>query len=177
MPISLIFIAFTHLQKDIRNAIKITPLQAWKGKGVRLMTPDEKKQIAEMRREGYSYSRVSRELGINENTVKTFCRRNGLTGNKAEMPEMSGFTVTQKPCHQCGSAIIQLPGHKEKKFCSDACRNRWWNNHLEQAKRKSMHEYRCPVCGQIFWAYGTRNRKYCSHACYIRARFGGAPCA
>ena len=34
----------------------------------------------------------------------------------------------------------------------------------------------CPSCGSTFYAYGNRNRKYCSHECYVEARFGGAAC-
>ncbi len=34
-------------------------------------------------------------------------------------------------------------------------------------------EYRCPRCGSTFRAYRNRNRKYCSHECYIADRFGG----
>jgi UDP-N-acetylmuramate-alanine ligase len=34
----------------------------------------------------------------------------------------------------------------------------------------------CPVCGGTFYAYTSRNRKYCSVDCYIAGRFGGAVC-
>ena len=140
------------------------------------MTKDEKNSIARMRKDGCSYSQIARELGLNENTVKTFCRRKGLTGTAVEMSEPVIPGVTEKPCCQCGKPVIQYPGRKEKKFCSDACRNRWWNSHIGQVRRKAMYEYTCPSCGSTFYAYGNRNRKYCSHECYIEARFGGAAC-
>lgn len=140
------------------------------------MTKDEKNSIAQMRRDGYSYSQIARELGINENTVKTFCRRNGLTGAAMQAPEPVLPDIVEKPCLQCGKPVIQYPGRKEKKFCSDACRNKWWNSHMGQVRRKAMCEYTCPTCGGTFFAYGNRNRKYCSHGCYIEARFGGAAC-
>lgn len=140
------------------------------------MTIDEKSGIARMRKEGYSYSAIAKEIGVNENTVKTFCRRNGLTGAAAMMPEPEFPGIVKKPCQCCGKTMIQYPGRKEKKFCSDACRNRWWNTHLDQVRRKAMYEYSCPACGKTFFAYGNRNRKYCSHECYITDRFGGAPC-
>lgn len=140
------------------------------------MTTNEKTRIAEMRKSDCSYAAIASELGINENTVKTFCRRNGLTGTPAEMKKPKFTEITEKPCQCCGKTFIQYPGRKEKKFCSDACRNKWWNSHLGEVKRKAMYEYRCPHCGSVFHAYGNRNRKYCSHACYIADRFGGAPC-
>lgn len=140
------------------------------------MTIDEKNRIARMRKEGYSYSVIAKQLDLNENTVKTFCRRNSLTGQAAEMPETDFPDIIQKECKCCGKPFIQYPGRKEKKFCSDACRNRWWNAHLGEVKRKAMYEYSCPCCGKTFYAYGNRNRKYCSHECYISDRFWGAPC-
>ncbi len=140
------------------------------------MTNEQKNRISSLRKEGYSYSQVAQELGINENTVKTFCRRNGLTGDAGKMPEPVFQGITQKPCRQCGKPVTQYPGRKEKKFCCDACRNKWWNSHLGQVKRKAMYEYTCPSCGSTFYAYGNRNRKYCSHECYVEARFGGAAC-
>ena len=140
------------------------------------MTNEQKNRISSLRKEGHSYSQVAQELGINENTVKTFCRRNGLTGDAGKMPEPVFQGITQKPCRQCGKTVIHYPGRKEKKFCCDACRNKWWNSHLGQVKRKAMYEYTCPSCGSTFYAYSNRNRKYCSHECYVEARFGGAAC-
>ena len=134
------------------------------------MTTEEKQEISRLRKAGAGYTRIANELGINVNTVKTFCRRNGLTG---DMPEQLPG-ITEQPCRQCGRPVVQYPGRREKKFCSDVCRNRWWNGHLGEAERENMATHPCPVCGSEFHAYGSRNRKYCSHACYIRARFGGA---
>ena len=141
------------------------------------MTNEQKEAIRECRENGFGYKKTSRITGVCENTVKTFCRRNGLGGNARKDGARKTDVMLEKNCKCCGKSITQYPGRREKKFCSDTCRNKWWNSHLDQAERKAMDEYRCPVCGQAFRAYGTRNRKYCSHACYIRARFGGAPCS
>jgi len=46
--------------------------------GGSLMTQQQKEKIIKMRRGGFSYSRISTALGISENTVKSFCRRNNL---------------------------------------------------------------------------------------------------
>lgn len=141
------------------------------------MTIDEKNRIIQMRKDGLGYGKIAQELGISRNTIKSFCQRNELTGGASTMPEITITDVlAEKPCLNCGQPVRQNPGRKEKKFCCDACRNKWWNSHLSQVKRKAMYEFVCPACGKPFTAYGNRNRKYCSHECYIEDRFGGAVC-
>jgi len=129
----------------------------------------QKTRISELRTEGYSCKRIAQELGLSENTVKSFCRRNKTMDGTVEKPKATAEHV----CLQCGVPVMQTEGRKEKKFCSDRCRNKWWNSHLSEVKRKAMYEYTCPNCKKTFMAYGNRNRKYCSHECYINDRFGG----
>lgn len=136
------------------------------------MTDNQKKSIAEMREEGYGYTKISHALGISVNTVKSFCRRKKMTGIAVAVftvPIMDG----QHFCLCCGKEVAQTPGRKEKKFCSDRCRNKWWNSHLDRVNRKANYEFICPQCKKKFTAYGNVKRKYCSHECYIAHRFGG----
>ncbi len=101
------------------------------------------------------------------------CRRKKLTG-KAASQTMSAMTRDGNHfCLCCGKEVAQTPGRKEKKFCSDRCRNKWWNSHLDRVKRKANYEFICPQCRKPFTAYGNAKRKYCSHECYIAHRFGG----
>ena len=134
------------------------------------MTDEQRLQIRNLRAEGYSYGRVSQMLGLSENTIKTFCRRNGL-GGVVDAPAPTN--AEGHFCLCCGVPVQQMSGRKEKKFCSDRCRNKWWNSHLEKVERKANYEFECPHCGKNFTAYGNKNRKYCSHECYIADRFGG----
>ena len=129
------------------------------------MTKDQIKKIEEMRLKGQGYVVIARETGIPENTVKSYCRRHPLFEKSPE--EVSGI------CACCGKPVEQNPHRKTKRFCSDACRMKWWNSHADKVQRKAMYEFTCPECGKKFRAYGNRNRKYCSHACYIKDRFGG----
>ncbi len=46
------------------------------------MTDQEKRAISAMRKKGKGYSDIAKQLDIPLNTVKTFCRRNNLTGVK-----------------------------------------------------------------------------------------------
>ena len=137
-------------------------------KGGCVMDDMTKNRIRKLREENMSYSDIARLLDIKENTVKTFCRRNGLNGARA-LPK----TDSDHICPNCGKAVMQTPGRKPRRFCSSFCRNSWWNAHLDQVNRKANYEILCPGCGKTFISYGNRNRKYCSHACYIVHRFGG----
>lgn len=127
-----------------------------------MMTGEQKQQIIVLRRDGAGYGRIAARLQISINTVKSFCRRHGLVAKSAD-----------SVCEQCGKPIEQNPGRKRKRFCCDACRNKWWNAHLELVKRKAVYTYTCPTCGKEFTVYGNSHRKFCSHACYIAYRFGG----
>lgn len=138
------------------------------------MTPDEKCRLTALRQAGCSYAEIAGELGISKNTVKTFCRRNGLTVEAENAPVAeTSEQLEGRLCPNCGKPVIQIQGRKEKKFCSNVCRTHWWNSHLELVKRKALYEYTCPTCGTAFTAYGNRHRKYCCHECYIADRFGG----
>lgn len=131
----------------------------------------EKMKIEELRNEGYGYTRVARILGLNENSVKTYCKRHGLGGNlskQATVKESRGHK-----CYFCGVAVVQQKGRKPKKFCSDRCRNKWWNSHMELVNKKAYHEHECAYCKKTFTVYGKTDRKYCCHECYIEDRFGG----
>ena len=135
------------------------------------MTENQKKQIAVYRNLGLSYTAISNTMKISVNSVKTYCKRNGLGGvrayEKADRINVCG-------CENCGQPVIQNPGRKKKRFCSDRCRNAWWNSHQEQVNKKANYECTCAYCNKSFISYGNRHRKYCSHECYIEDRFGGA---
>ncbi len=138
------------------------------------MTPEEKSHLSAMRKAGSSYTEIADALGLSKNTVKTFCRRNGLTPEAKSAPEeATPVPTTERLCPHCGKPVIQPQGRKEKKFCSDTCRNRWWNNRMDLVNRKAIYAYTCPTCGTAFAAYGNNHRKYCCHECYIADRFGG----
>lgn len=130
------------------------------------MTKEEKIRIEAYRRKGVGYKQIAKDLDLSVNSVKSYCRRNGLSNETLEQ------SLPESACEQCGKSIAQIKGRKHKRFCSDKCRNQWWNAHLDEVKRKAVYEYVCPVCSNTFSVYGNANRKYCSHACYVIGRFG-----
>lgn len=109
------------------------------------MTPEEKTKIITLKNAGLGYQAIAQTLDLKENTVKSFCHRNGLGEISNKTLENNFPGVVKKTCKQCGSLFIQFLGHREKVFCCNTCRIKWWNTHLSQAKRKTMSEYTCPV--------------------------------
>ena len=130
------------------------------------MTNAEKLLIAQQLKQGLGYTDIAKKLGMSVNTVKSYCQRNGLRRSRSTAVPKQADTV----CRQCGDALIHTPGRKKKQFCSDACRMHWWHDHREMSK--TARGAKCAACGREFVT--DRAQKYCSHACYIAARFGGA---
>jgi len=135
------------------------------------MTDLQKQRIQAMRGDGDSYAKIAAALNISENTVKSYCKRNNLGGRAGCLPP----TIEDPTgvCKRCGKPVAQIPGRKPRKFCSASCRSAWWAAHPDQIRQKALYGFTCPSCGKAFTAYGNAKRKYCSHACYIAARFGG----
>ena len=131
------------------------------------MTNEQKARITTLRHDGIGYATIAAMLGISKETVKSFCRRNALTGNTASSPPPEGM------CRNCGAEIVQNPKARKKVFCSRDCRCAWWKVHPQPSVQNTAYQHTCTHCGKLFTAYGTAPRKYCSHACYIADRFKG----
>ena len=128
------------------------------------MTWDEKEKIAYLGEEGYGYKSIATKLSLPLDTVKSHCKRNGLAGvAKKKGPS--------EICRCCGRPLSQSRTGRKRKFCSDQCRNHWWKEHPQLVNRSAYYPSFCFHCGKEFVAYGHRGQKYCSHACYIAARF------
>ena len=128
------------------------------------MTESQKQFIRTMRSRGMTYESIARRLNLSFNTVKSFCRRDGiLTPVPAKQPDSAH-------CKCCGRPLNNLPGNKPKTFCSDSCRIYWWNDHRKY--HKNRYQLTCMGCGVTFISYGNRHRKYCGRACYARTHHG-----
>lgn len=134
------------------------------------MTQEEIREVESLRRKGYGYVRIGKALGISPNTIKSYCRRH-IGDSEMDAFGLVAFSGETTSCENCGQPIHQLAKRKKRRFCCDKCRNAWWNKHLDQVNRKKMYTFICPQCGREFQIYGDSRRKYCSHACYIAARF------
>ncbi len=123
------------------------------------MTDNQKQHILELREQGKGYKRISKELGIPIGTVASFFRR------KSEK-EAAGVCS----CRYCGRRFNQTKGHRQRLFCSDSCRRRWWKENPDRRNLKTYRECTCKKCGKRFVSYGGRDRKFCSRACYSSFR-------
>ena len=156
----IIFLLFSsnstaHLQWEVRTGLL--------GLEDKRMTDTQKERIVELRQQGCGYSKIATLLSISKNTVKSFCQRNELRAAvQADIPL----------CKQCGAPISLKDNCKPRIFCSDRCRLLWWKAHNRKNYPKPIYHLVCKNCGAEFESYGNHRRKYCSHDCYIAARFG-----
>lgn len=153
------------------------------------MTQQEKDRLAAYRRDGLGCTEIARRLSLSVNTVKSYCRRNGLSGYEKNGIGATGNREVKKrnpegsndrqaagelpregsTCPQCGQSFDSSVHSRPKRFCSDCCRMAWW--HAHRGEEKGAVNRRCPQCGRVFRT--SRVQKYCSHACYTVHRFGG----
>ena len=122
------------------------------------MTKQEIETLNLMRSHDKSAMDIALALGLSVNTVRSYIRRH---------PPKDAVQVG---CRQCGKPVMQVKGRKAKYFCSNRCRNAWWNAHPEKVQRKAYYRLTCQFCGKEFVSYGNKNRKYCSRLCYADAR-------
>jgi len=80
------------------------------------MTTQEKQQILRLNEQGLGYKAIALKLNISKNTVASVIRRN------------NGSIIVEDLCPFCGGQIIQTKGHRQRKFCSDTCRKRYWKD-------------------------------------------------
>lgn len=127
------------------------------------MTDEEKTKIENMRRNGCRAVKIAETLGLPYNTVKSYCRRVGITRKSIQAEKTADVSQF---CPNCGKKLEHTDGRRQKKFCSDACRIFYWNNN-----RLERYPRLCPVCGKSFMAQEKRT-KYCSLDCYHEGRKG-----
>ena len=121
------------------------------------MTDLQKEKIETMREQKASYAAISEALGIPVGTIKTFCRRNG---GSAEVHQ------TKPCCKNCGVELSNKPKVKPRLFCSDQCKQTWWNKKRRERVSTKIVPHTCPTCGKVFADYSGANRKFCSRECY-----------
>lgn len=130
------------------------------------MTPEQKEAVVQLRLQGLGYKAISSSLSLSVSTIKSYCKRHELIKGNSKV-------ALQDYCLSCGRVLEHRPSKKKKRFCGSSCRNKWWNSHLDEVRRKAFTNHVCQNCSQAFQSYGNPKRLYCSHRCYIAYRFGG----
>jgi endogenous inhibitor of DNA gyrase (YacG/DUF329 family) len=115
----------------------------------------QREKICQLRDNGFGYTKIAQTLSLSVNTVKSYCRRN----------------TNACTCLYCRKEIRIKSKVKPRKFCSDNCRYAWWSKHQGEIKHRSTNSFNCDNCGKQFVIHRNRQRKYCSHRCYILARY------
>jgi endogenous inhibitor of DNA gyrase (YacG/DUF329 family) len=134
------------------------------------MDKHQKEKILALRGSGETFAKIAGSLGLSVNTVKSFCRRNGINAKPEDKSQAATETILGD-CPQCGNKVAQTAGRKPRRFCSDKCRVLWWNSHSGDVRQKALYSFVCAFCGKGFTAYGNAKRRYCSHSCYCSDRF------
>lgn len=138
------------------------------------MDARKREQIIQLRTHGMGYKSIASKLGLSRDAVRYFCQKNNITG-KPDIAKLNYETMQQNDeiCCNCGGAMKQSERGRKKKFCSDKCRSDWWNKNymLHNFGKDAVHKFCCKGCGKEFISYSNKNRKYCSHECYINHRF------
>lgn len=138
-------------------------------KGGVTLTQEAKNIIKEMREQGAAFPTIAARLGMKRDTVKIYCYRHGI-----QPPSADTTPADSSPENRCVCCGGKLPPHikgKQRRFCSDACRHRWWSQNRSEHPTKSTYLVTCSHCGKVFSSYDP-DRKYCCHPCYINDRFG-----
>ncbi|WP_420806056.1 helix-turn-helix domain-containing protein [Propionimicrobium lymphophilum] len=111
-------------------------------------------RITNLRANGWGYKKIADFCGISRDQVRAYCTKHNLSAE--------GETQ-ERVCEWCGRELTSVD--PRARFCSSACRHQSWRAGLHRPKT-------CQACGQTFNALDKPGQQYCSHACYVRSRFG-----
>ena len=130
------------------------------------LTEKQMTEISSLRRDGMSYAKIGEKLNLPRGQVRSFCLSR-TSKNEAAVQEDGEHVL----CKTCGKELEHTPGFRKKIFCSDGCRQDWWNRYakFKAGEGRATNKVTCQNCGETFVTYGT-NRKYCSRKCYTEHR-------
>ena len=95
------------------------------------MTEQQKSVIKTLRQQNFSYNAIANTLGLTISTVKSYCQRNGLAGNRKEafrsnplknshLEQVKRRNPHTVNCLCCGKEFTYY-GPNPQKFCSHPC--------------------------------------------------------
>lgn len=125
------------------------------------MTEEQKQKIEIMRRDSIGYKKIAKELSINLDSVKRYCKNHHL--QEGDLLQLDGL------CRYCKKPLENTPHKRPKKYCSDSCRRAWWSEHREAMNCKAVYQHRCLQCG-IKFENSKKKANFCSRICYSAFR-------
>lgn len=139
------------------------------------MTEEQALQIRELRSAGSGYKTIAAVTGLSRDQVRNYCLKSGIGGYRQVYEANLKDRIDEgRACAYCGGPVRKARTGRPRKFCSEACRRKYWKIHKEKRKQNpdAVYSQVCPYCHRIFTVYGNRGRKYCCHEHYVLARFG-----
>lgn len=121
------------------------------------MTPLTIRRITNLRAAGWGYKSIAAFCGLTRDQVRSCCLRYELT---------QGSPECKRVCAWCGRALEGRTGRA--RFCTPTCR---WASWQHKQNERGQRQATCLGCGNAFSRI-KQSQKYCSHACYVRTRFG-----
>ncbi|MDR1806135.1 MAG: hypothetical protein LBQ80_05155 [Clostridium sp.] len=139
------------------------------------MTELGKAWIVSLRKHGDSYGIIAQKTELNINSIKSYCKRNGLGEGVKVVPSPPPKQIPRTTCKFCGEPLVQNPKQKSKQYCSAKCRQLFWKAQARVRHPLPHNIVACQQCGTEFDNLAQKTRKYCSMDCYMTARFGKPP--
>ena len=139
------------------------------------MTEEQALQVRELRMNGAGYIVISQITGLPRDTIRSYCKARGIAGyREVYEANLKDRMDEGRACAYCGGPLVRPRTGRPRKFCSEACRRKYWKIHRanEEKNENAIYTMECQYCHQPFEVYGKVRRKYCSHEHYILARFG-----
>jgi IS30 family transposase len=91
-----------------------------------------KDKILELRKKGFSFSQISKELSCAKSTISYHCKKFGLSD--IGLDEIKRIKRGTKICENCGNEFSLTGIRKEQKFCNKECYNK--SDNLKNSGRK-----------------------------------------
>ena len=131
------------------------------------MSDLQKRQIKDMRVAGHGYKAIATNVGLSRDAVRQYCKSNGL-GGFLEVVKLNMEIHQNYKCKYCSKTLYQKPKVKTKIFCCKECCEKWWAENAHLKNKTAIYKFTCQFCKCEFESYGNKNRKYCSHGCFIK---------
>ena len=131
------------------------------------MNEIQKELVSSLHSTGLGYKAIAGRLGISRDTVRSYLRYHKDEFTTAAAP--CGSEEAPTLCFYCGAPLKHMDHRKQKHFCSDTCRVRYWTLHITE---KSKYKGLCLNCGRPFGSTH-KGRLFCSRQCYFLYRFHG----